>query len=60
MTTPTQAKFEVVLGSGLIATPWWATWVESVSVGASMVAAICGAIVGLHAVYRIVKRHRKR
>lgn len=60
MSEMAQAKFEVALGGGLVATPWWATWMESISFGASMVAAVCGAIVGLHAVYRLVKRAREK
>lgn len=59
MNETTQAKFEVVLGGGLVGTPWWATWMESISFGASMVAAVCGAIVGLHAVYRLIKRRQQ-
>lgn len=50
-----QAKLQVVVGSVLTATPWWASAIETTSLIAGMIAAVCGAIVGLHGVYKIVK-----
>ncbi len=54
-----QAKVEAVIGAGLLATPLWAGWIGTVSMVASMVAAVCGALVGIHAVCRIWRRRKK-
>jgi len=47
-------KVQVVAGAALTATPVWASAIQSY---AALVAAVCGAIIGLHGVYRIVLRY---
>ena len=58
-TTVTQAKIEAAVGGVLIATPLWARLIQDISMIASMVAAVCGAIIGVHAVWRLIRRHRR-
>lgn len=53
-----QAKAELALGGGLVTTPLWAILLRDISLIASTIAAVCGAIVGVHAVYRL-KRHKR-
>lgn len=55
-----QAKAQVVLGSALAATPWWASAVETVNYTASTIAVVCGALIGVHGVMRIVRSYVKR
>ena len=55
----TQAKVEATVGGILVTTPLWATLIQDVSMVASMIAAVCGAIIGIHAVCRLIRRHRK-
>jgi hypothetical protein len=50
----------VAVGSTLMTTPLWVQVVQSVSLVASMVAAVCGAVVGAHAVYRIIRRQNEK
>lgn len=57
LSTPT-VKAEALVGGALVTTPVWALVLHEVSLIASTVAAVCGAIVGLHAVYRLWKRRR--
>jgi hypothetical protein len=57
MISGAQAKVEAGIGAVLMATPWWVGFLHDVvSPVASSVAAICGAIVGIHAVWRLIKR----
>ncbi len=51
--------YELAGGVVLMGAPWWVTWLEYVSVLASAIAAICGAILGIHAVWRLVARYRR-
>lgn len=53
-----QVKLEAVVGAGLVTTPVWASFLQNVSLIASTIAAITGAIIGLHAVWRLWKRRR--
>lgn len=50
-------RIEIAGGSALMAAPWWAAALQDVSLVTSTVAAVCGAVVGIHAVYRIWKRY---
>lgn len=54
------AKAEAAVSAVLMATPWWVSIIAEVNTIASAVAAICGAVVGIHAVYRIWKHNRKK
>jgi hypothetical protein len=58
-TTVAEAKLEATVGGILMATPLWATLIQDISMIASMIAAVCGAIIGVHAVWRLVRRHRR-
>ena len=58
-TSVAQAKAEAVVGGVLITTPLWATLIQDISMVASMIAAVCGAIIGVHAVWRLIRRHRR-
>ena len=58
-TSVAQAKAEAAVGGVLITTPLWATLIQDISMIASAIAAVCGAIIGIHAVWRLVRRHRK-
>lgn len=54
-----QAKIEAGVGVGLMSTPLWAMILQDISLVASTIAAVTGAIVGLHAVYRLWRRGRR-
>jgi hypothetical protein len=54
----THAKAEAMIGGALMTTPAWAVILNDVNIVASAVAAICGAVIGIHAVWRLWKRHR--
>lgn len=54
--TATTAKLEAGIGAGLMTTPLWINWLQEVSVVAAAVTSICGAILGVHAVWRLHKR----
>ena len=58
-TSVSQAKVEAAVGGILVATPLWATLIQDISMIASAIAAVCGAIIGIHAVWRLVRRSRK-
>lgn len=49
-----------ILSAGLLSTPIWIMVLREVSLIASTVAAICGAIIGVITVYRLIKRREKR
>lgn len=53
------AKAQVIVGAVLTAAPWWASAIETTTKFGAMVAAICGAVVGIHGVIKIL-RSRKR
>ena len=58
-TSVSQAKVEAAVGGILMATPLWAVLIQDISMIASAIAAVCGAIIGIHAVWRLVRRSRK-
>jgi len=49
---------QAMLGATLVTTPGWAMALQNISLIASTIAAICGAVVGLHAVWRICRKKR--
>lgn len=51
-----QTKIEASVGAALITTPLWALILQDISFIASTIAAVCGAIIGLHAVWRLLRR----
>lgn len=57
-TTVAQAKFEAGVGAALMTTPAWSLILNDISLIASTIAAIAGAIIGVHAVWRLLRRGR--
>jgi hypothetical protein len=53
-----QAKLEAIGGGALMTTPVWAMLLHDISLWASTIAAVCGAILGIHAVYRLWRREK--
>ncbi len=53
-----QAKLQIGLGGALVATPWWTELFTNIHLIFGAVAAVCGAIVGVHAVWRVLRRAR--
>ncbi len=49
------AKAQAAVGAALLATPWWASAMELVNYTASTFAVVCGAIIGGHGVWRIIR-----
>lgn len=58
MNESAQAKLQIIAGSALAGTPIWVIMLQDVSLIAGAVAAICGAIVGVHGVYRLWRNRR--
>jgi hypothetical protein len=58
-TSIAQAKAEATVGGILVATPLWAMLIQDISMIASAIAAVCGAIIGVHALWRLVRRSRE-
>lgn len=54
--TPAQAKIETAVGTLLMLSPFWVSALQTVSLVASAIAAVCGAILAVHGVCRLVKR----
>ena len=52
------ATTEVITGSALIGLNA-VSWVYYVNLVASTIAAICGAIIGIHGVIRLIRSHRR-
>lgn len=50
------AKLELGLGAALVPAPLWVVLVQDVSMIAGLITAVCGAIIGLHAVWRLARR----
>lgn len=47
--------WEAVAGGVLMSLPWWSQLLDGVVTGAHAVAAVAGAILGAHGVYRLLK-----
>lgn len=60
MTGELSAKAEASIGGVLVAAPWWSHYLVEINVIAGTIATICGAVVGLHAVWRIYKHWRRK
>jgi len=52
-------RTEATLGAGLMTTPFWVSLLNNIGWVASIIAAVCGAIVGIHAVWRIWSNRKK-
>jgi len=57
--TVAQMKAEAMLGAGLTTTPLWVWLLQSTSLVASTIVAVCGAIIAVNAVWRLWKRSRR-
>lgn len=51
-------KIDAMISSALITTPVWNYYLQYVNEFFSLIAAICGTIVGVHAVYRMWKKYK--
>lgn len=60
MINEAQGKAQVVIGTALAATPWWASVAETVNYTFSTIAVICGALIGIHGVIKIVLSYRRK
>lgn len=49
-------KVQVAVGAALITTPFWVDILQYTSLIAGAIAAVAGAIIGLHGVYKIFRR----
>ena len=56
MISQAHAKVEAVTGVALAIAPLWVTYLNDVSVVLGFVASLCGAVIGMHGVYRLVRR----
>jgi predicted phage tail protein len=54
------AYAQTATGVVLLTTPFWANVLYTVNIIAATVASLCGAVVGLVGVWRIVRRQRGR
>lgn len=48
-------RIQTALGGLLFTNPWWADFLNDVAKGASWVAVVCGAIIGVHGVWKIIR-----
>jgi len=53
-----QAKAQAVVGSVLVFSPAWVQAINTISLVASCIAAVGGAILAVHGVYKIVRGKR--
>ena len=53
-----QSFFETAVGAALMSLPFWNHLIADITTGAQFVAALCGAVIGLHGVYRIWRKYR--
>ncbi len=51
-----QAVAQTTAGAALVATPWLADLLTIIQQGLGFVAVLCGAIIGLHGVWRLIRR----
>lgn len=49
-------KVQIAVGGGLMTTPGWVMLFQNISIVASTIAAVCGAILGIAGVYRMWRR----
>jgi uncharacterized membrane protein YfcA len=54
----TQIKIEAAIGAGLVITPVWVYLLQATALIASTIGAVCGAIIGINAVWRLMRRRR--
>jgi hypothetical protein len=52
------AYIQTAAGAVLLTTPFWAQLLYTVNIVAATIASVCGAIVGLGGVWRILRRSR--
>lgn len=54
-----EPKAGIAIGGFLVATPIWSEIFSFVHSAATLIAVVCGAVVGLHSVWLIWKKHKK-
>jgi predicted phage tail protein len=54
-----QSFFEALIGAALVSLPFWNHLVADLTAGFQLVAAACGAVIGLHGVWKIWSRYRR-
>lgn len=52
-------RAQATLGGVLVTNPWWIDVFSYIAQGASWIAAICGAVIGIHGVLKIIRERRK-
>lgn len=55
-----RAFVETLAGMGLMSIPLWSKFLDDIVSGAHYVTAICGALIGLHGVWRLFFRNKRR
>jgi uncharacterized membrane protein YuzA (DUF378 family) len=58
MITDLSPKLQLAIGGTLFTTPLWSFVLDVVAKGFGAIAAVCGAIIGIHGVYRIIRPKR--
>ena len=53
-------KTQIAVGSALSATPFWLTAFQNVSIVAGAIATVCGAVIGLHGVWALIRKWRQK
>lgn len=59
LTEQTVAKAQATVGVALAAAPLWTNIIQGVSMVASCVAAVCGAIIGVYGVVKLWRGRKK-
>lgn len=54
------AKSEAFTGMAVATTPFWFVALHEVGILASAVAAVCGAIIGIHGVIRVYRQSKEK
>ena len=54
-----EPRAEAAVGVALIAAPLWVDVVRDVSLVGAAISSVCGAIIGMHAVWRLWVKYRK-
>ena len=55
-----RALIETFAGMGLMSLPFWSKFLDDVVAGSHYVTAICGALIGIHGVWRLFFRNKRR
>lgn len=50
-----QARVDGITGGVLLTSPFWIPVLQSVNFIAGVIASVCGAVLGIHAVWRLIR-----